>query len=68
MSINPKPNESSLDFSITYGGLLENPNARGSRELFLMANDFKTCYAVNFPKRLPDFGHLDTSQRHEIQT
>ena len=35
----------------------------------LLANDFKTCYTVNLansPKKLPDFGTLETNQRHEI--
>ena len=58
----------SLDSSRTYGWVLENPAARGSRELFLPANDFKTCYAAGFPKKLPDFGGLETKQRHELQT
>ena len=40
----------SLGSSRTYGWQLENPTASGSRELFLLANDFKTCYTVNFPK------------------
>ena len=44
-------NQYSLDSSITYGWLLENLKARGFRELFLPANDFKTCYTVNFPKK-----------------
>ena len=52
-------NQYSLDSSITYGWLLENLKARGFRELFLPANDFKTCYTVNFPKKIPDFGHLE---------
>ena len=41
---------------------------RGSRELFLPENDFKTCYTANFPEKLPDFGHLETNQRYEIHT
>ena len=40
----------SLDSSRTYGSQLENSTASGSRELFLLVNDFKTCYTVNFPK------------------
>ena len=40
----------------------------GSRELFLPGNDFQTGFAVNFPKKHPDFGGLETNRRHEIQT
>ena len=52
-------NQYSQDSSITYGWLLENLKARAFRELFLPVNDFKTCYTVNFPKKIPDFGHLE---------
>ena len=50
------------------GGLSQNPKTGGFRELFLPENDFKTCSTVNFPKKHPDFGGLETNQRYEIQT
>ena len=37
-------------------------------ELFLPESDFKTSFEVNFTKKHPDFGGLETSQRHETQT
>ena len=40
----------------------------GYRELFLPENDFQTSPVVNFPKKHPDFGGLETNPRHEIQT
>ena len=48
--------------------LLENQRAGGSKELFLPKIDFKTCSAVNFPKKHPDFGGQETNQRNEIYT
>ena len=36
----------------------------GPRELVLPENDFKACSAVNFPNKHPDFGGLETNQRH----
>ena len=36
--------------------------------IFLSENDFKTSFKVNFPKQRPDFGDLETKQRHEPQT
>ena len=48
--------------------LLQNPKTGGFRELFVPENDFKTCSTVNFPKKHPDFGGLETNQRHEIRT
>ena len=50
------------------GALLENPTARGLREFLLQANDFNTCYTVNFPKTHSHFGGLENNQRHEIQS
>ena len=58
----------SLDSSRSNGRLSQNPKTRGFRELFLPENDFKTCSTVNFPKKHPDFGGLETNQRHEIGT
>ena len=34
--------------------------------MFLPENDFKTCSTVSFPKSHPDFGDLETNERHEI--
>ena len=56
----------SLDSSRPNGRLSQNPKTGGFRELFLPENDFKTCSTVNFPKKHPDFGGLETN--HEIQT
>ena len=63
----------SLDSSRPNGRLSQNPETRGSRELFLPENDFKTCSAVNFPKNIqileaPGQRHEKTNWRHEIQT
>ena len=58
----------SLDSSRPNGRLSQNPKPGGFRDLFLPENDFKTCSAVNFPKKHPDFGGLETNRRHEIQT
>ena len=58
----------SLDSSGPYGRLIEYQKAGGSRELFLPENDFQTSSAVNFQKKHPDFGGLETNWRHEIQT
>ena len=33
----------------------------GSRESFLLENDFNICYTVNFPKKHPDFGGLESA-------
>ena len=46
----------------------DSPKTGGFRELFLSENDFKTCSTVNFPKIHPDFGGLETNERHKIQT
>ena len=48
--------------------LSQNPKTGGFRTLFLLENDFKTCSTINFPKKHPDFGGLETNRRHEIQT
>ena len=74
MSITPKtyPIKAlySIDSSISYGRLLENPKTGASRDLFLPEIDFKTSSAVNFPKKKKrqDFGGLKMNQRHETQT
>ena len=52
----------SLDYSGPYGRLLEHPETEGFEELFLPENDFKTCSAVNFPKKY----QIETNQRQEI--
>ena len=51
----------SLDSSRPNGRLLQNVKTGGFRELFLPKNDFKTCSRVNFPKKHPDFGGLETN-------
>ena len=56
----------SIDSSRPNGRLSHNPKTGSFRELFLPENDFKTCSAVNFPKKHPDFGGLETNQRHKI--
>ena len=53
-----------LDSSRPNGRLSQNLETRGFRGLFLPQNDFKTGSAVNFPKKHPDFGGLETNQRH----
>ena len=58
----------SLDSSRPYERLLENPKTEGSRELFLPENDFKTCYTLNFIKKHPDSGGLETNQRPGSRT
>ena len=71
MSIVPKPIKSKLlnplDSSRPIGRLSLNVEAGGFRELFLPENDCKTCSLVNVPKINPDFGGLETNQRHETQ-
>ena len=57
-----------LDSSRSYGKLLENPKTGASREFFSSESDFKTSSGENFPKKYPDFGGLETNQRHEIRT
>ena len=58
----------SLDSSKSYGRLLEYSKTGASRDLFLPESDFKTSSAVNFSKKHPDFGGLETNQRQETQT
>ena len=58
----------SLDSSRPYGRPLEIQKTSGSRELFLPENDCRTTSTKNFPKKHPDFGGLETDQKHEIQT
>ena len=41
-----------LDSFLPYERLLENPKIEGSRELFVVENDFKTCSTVNSTKWL----------------
>ena len=57
----------SLNSSRPNGRLLQNPKTGGFRE-FLLENDFKSCSTVNFPKKHPNFGALETNQRYEIWT
>ena len=58
----------SSGFSRTYVRQSENLKTGDSKESFLLENDFETCYSVTFPKKNhPDFGCLETNQRHEIQ-
>ena len=52
----------SLDSSRPNGKLSQHPKTGGFRELFLPESDFKTSSAVNFPKKHPDFGGLDTQK------
>ena len=72
MSINSKTHPIkalySLDSSRSYERLLENTKTGASRDLFLPESDFKTSSAVHFPKKHPDFGGLETNQRHKTQT
>ena len=72
MSITPKTHLikalNSIDSSRPYKRLLQIQKTGGSRELFLPENDFQTSSTVNFSKKYPDFGGLETNQRHEIQT
>ena len=65
---NPTNQGSSLSWSFQTIWLLENPKTEGSRELFLPENDFKTCYTLNFIKKHPDSGGLETNQRPGSQT
>ena len=58
----------SLDSSTSYGRQLENSKTGASRDLFLPESDFKTSSAVDFKKKHPDFGGLETNPRHETQT
>ena len=51
----------SLQSSRPYERLLENKKTEGSRESFLPENDFETSSTVNFPKKHPDFGGLETN-------
>ena len=48
----------SLDSSRPYRRLLEILNIGDCSESFLPENDFKTCSAINFPPKYPDFGGL----------
>ena len=57
-----------LDSSGPYRRLSENQITGGSRELFLPENGFQTSSTKFLPKKNPDFGGLQTNQRHEIQT
>ena len=42
----------SLDSSRPNGRLSQNSKTGSFRELFLPKNDFKTCFAANFPKNI----------------
>ena len=57
----------SLDSSRPHGRLSENWKTEGPRELFLPENDIGTCYTVNFLKKHPGFGDLETKPRHKNQ-
>ena len=46
---------------------IRNPKPGVSTELFLPENDFKTSSTVNFSKKRPGFGDVETNQRHEPQ-
>ena len=50
----PKPNYSRFTtlLILPRGRLLENKKAGGPKELFLLENDFKTSFTVNFPKNI----------------
>ena len=48
--------------------MFENQKTGGSRELFFPENDLQTSFTVNFPENLPDFGGLETNQKHEIKS
>ena len=50
-----------FDSSRPNGRLSQNPKIGSFGELFLPENDFKTCSTVNFPKKQPDFGDLETN-------
>ena len=56
----------SLDSSRPNGRLSQNPKKGGLKELFLPGNDFKTCSALNFPQKHPNFEGLETNLKHEI--
>ena len=58
----------SLCSSRSYGKLLGNPKTGATRDLFLPESNFRSSSAVKFPKIHPDFGGLETNQRHETQT
>ena len=45
------------------GRLSQNPKIGGFREMFVPENDFTIYSTVNFPKKHPDFGGLETNQR-----
>ena len=45
----------SIDSSISYRRLPQNPKTRGFRELFLPENDFKTYFTVKFSKKKNQF-------------
>ena len=58
----------SLDSSRPFKQLLQIQKTGGSRELILPENDFPTSSRVNFSKKYPDFGGLETNRSHESQT
>ena len=70
MSTSPKPIESKLSTLLILPDQMEDyhkiKKTGGFRELVLPGNDFKTCSTVNFPKKHPNFGGVETN--HEIQT
>ena len=48
--------------------MLKNKKTGGFREAFLPETDFQNSSAVNLTKKRPEFGGLETKQRHETQT
>ena len=52
-----------VDSSRPYGRLLGNSKTGGFREFFLPENDFKTCSAVNFPKKTSRFWRPGNQQK-----
>ena len=50
----------SIDSSRSYRRLPQNPKTGGFRGLCLPKNDFKTCSTLNFLKKHPDFGGLES--------
>ena len=57
----------SLDSSRLHKRLMENPK-QGPLGICLSESNFKTSSTVNFPKRHPHFGGLETNQRHKSET
>ena len=58
----------SLDSFRSCAKLLEKKKKRELYGTISVENDFQTSSSKVFPKKHPDFGDLETSLRHEIQT